>query len=518
LNLPTRVRTLAPIGLGLVLTFGIAIPRAHGRDLRAVVLLRGPVHEAFAAPLIQRLQPPPVVREAPPDPIVELLPLLRPAKCKQWIPGYWAYDDAAGNYLWVTGLWRRVPPGMRWIPGSWIEVDGGWQRSPGFWFDAGQEKIRLLPQPPPPPVFDRTWIQDRSGIYVPASWVFKDGRYQWRPGFWYNPERGWFYNPARYVWTPGGWAYVKGHWDYPLARRGLLFAPASFDQEELARDAGGFRPAQVVNVLALQGALFVRPAWGGYYFGNYFGRHREKFTPWVDYRATMNADDPLFAYHCWQHRDKPHRVKHLQTLFKQRRCNKYLQPPLTLADQEVRIKEASTDGNPQQAVQDVKMLAPLEGLDATAYKLERLTKAMVAQEQKAVEGLRTAAKKRQSILAQLPRVSPVARPHDKWQVRSMSLPGAAPVARLPKGARPPELPPLPPLETKAIVPRPRPDPSDPKKPKSGTATGSRSDPKKPKSGTATGSRSDPKKPKSGTGTGSRSDPKKPKSGTATGKP
>src|SRR5262245_19061023 len=140
MNLVNKTRALAAVGLGLVLAFGGPASRADAGNVQ--ILLRVPVHEAFAAPLLQLLQPPPVVPAEPPAPINELLPLLRPAGNNvRWIPGYWSYDDDAGNFVWVTGLWRRVPPGKRWVPGSWVGVEGGWQRSPGFWADARRAEL-----------------------------------------------------------------------------------------------------------------------------------------------------------------------------------------------------------------------------------------------------------------------------------------------------------------------------------------------------------------------------------------
>src|SRR5262249_30877527 len=155
-------------GLGLALVFGGAASRADAGNVQ--ILLRGPVHEAFAAPLLQLLQPPPIVPAEPPAPLDELLPLLRPAGNNvRWIPGYWSYDDDAGDFVWVTGVWRRVPPGKRWVPGSWVEVEGGWQRSPGFWADARLGEIFLVPLPHQ--LNDRPPAKRRPGIYVPGSWV-----------------------------------------------------------------------------------------------------------------------------------------------------------------------------------------------------------------------------------------------------------------------------------------------------------------------------------------------------------
>jgi hypothetical protein len=49
-----------------------------------------------------------------------------------WTPGYWAYDDDAGDYYWVPGTWVEAPEvGVLWTPGYW-----GW-RNEGFFFNEG---------------------------------------------------------------------------------------------------------------------------------------------------------------------------------------------------------------------------------------------------------------------------------------------------------------------------------------------------------------------------------------------
>ena len=62
--LDNTTRALAAAGLGLVLVFGSPASRAYAGNVQ--ILLRGPVHEAFAAPLLQLLQPPPIVPSEPP--------------------------------------------------------------------------------------------------------------------------------------------------------------------------------------------------------------------------------------------------------------------------------------------------------------------------------------------------------------------------------------------------------------------------------------------------------------------
>jgi hypothetical protein len=52
-----------------------------------------------------------------------------------WTPGYWAWDDDAGDYYWVPGAWVAAPqPGLLWTPGYWGYDDGGvyvWHG--GYW-------------------------------------------------------------------------------------------------------------------------------------------------------------------------------------------------------------------------------------------------------------------------------------------------------------------------------------------------------------------------------------------------
>src|SRR5947209_531058 len=70
------------------------------------VLTRGVVHEAFAD--LPPLAPEPgiVVSKAPPGPIDEIPPDVKPEGDVVWIPGYWAWDDDRSDFIWVSGIWR----------------------------------------------------------------------------------------------------------------------------------------------------------------------------------------------------------------------------------------------------------------------------------------------------------------------------------------------------------------------------------------------------------------------------
>ena len=87
------------------------------------VLTRGPVHEAFAETVTYDPEPGVIVPKAPPAAIEEVPPEQRLEGANvAWIPGYWAWDDERKDFLWVSGIWRDLPPGRQWVPGYWGQV------------------------------------------------------------------------------------------------------------------------------------------------------------------------------------------------------------------------------------------------------------------------------------------------------------------------------------------------------------------------------------------------------------
>src|SRR5262249_49490168 len=146
-------------------------------------LTQGPIHEAFAEPIVFDPKPGPVVPKAPPKPIPEVPPDQKPEGANvQWIPGYWAWDDARNDFIWVSGVWRAIPPDREWIPGYWQQVEGGYQWVPGYWRSTEATQVEYLPEPPasvengpssPPPSADATW--------APGMWAWQDSQYAWRP-------------------------------------------------------------------------------------------------------------------------------------------------------------------------------------------------------------------------------------------------------------------------------------------------------------------------------------------------
>lgn len=264
-------------------------------------LTRGPMHEAFAEPVVYDPRPGPVVPKAPPPPVREVPPALRPEGVNvEWIPGYWAWDDGRNDFLWVSGLWRDVPPGRQWVPGYWSQAQGGFAWVPGAWVAAGLTQLDYLPQPPdsleggpnsPPPAPDSVWS--------PGCWCWQDGQYLWQPGFWVPYQSNWVWVPAQNYWSPGGNFYANGYWDRPLAQRGSLFAPVYFNQP-YAQPAGfAFTPTVGLLASALATSLFVRPSFHQYYFGDYYAANnfQSGIYPWYSFHNSRYGYDPLYSHY-----------------------------------------------------------------------------------------------------------------------------------------------------------------------------------------------------------------------------
>jgi hypothetical protein len=309
------------------------------------VQTRGPVHEAFAEPADSRPEPTPLVTKEPPAPVDEVPPEERPEGDDDvWIPGYWAYDDDASNFIWVSGIWRMPPPGRQWVPGSWQEVEGGWHWVPGYWAAGGQDETEYLPAPPP--TLDNgpsSPAPDEASDYVPGCWVYREARYRWRPGFWLAHRPGWCWMAPRYVWSTLGYVFVEGYWDRPLLDRGLCFAPVIFDQNVIAAQGFQYVPSYAVMPDFLMSCLFARPATCQYYFGDYFEDRytRRGFVPWIDYRVGRAALDPNFAYYRSEFAREPRWEKNLRALYADRFSGSIPRPPRTLAQQMTELRKFS---------------------------------------------------------------------------------------------------------------------------------------------------------------------------------
>ena len=346
------VAALAALGTNLGLNKAVAAqPGPADAEQGVQVLTRGPVHEAFAETVTFDPEPGIVVPKTPPAAIEELPPDQRPEGDNvAWIPGYWSWDDERSDFLWVSGIWRDLPPGRQWVPGYWGKAAQGFQWTSGYWADAKVTEVQYLSEPPATveagpniaaPSADTTWL--------PGCWVWNQGRYAWRPGFWAAAQPDWDWVPAHYVYAPRGYVYVDGYWDYSVGRRGVLFAPVYFNAGVYARPGFSYSPAMVINLGVLVNHLFLRPQYQHYYFGDYYARNYQAagFHPSYSYNSGRYGYDPIYAHERWQHRQDNQWEHRVAADFQNRRDHEEARPPRTWTAQralsagDVRSRERS---------------------------------------------------------------------------------------------------------------------------------------------------------------------------------
>ncbi len=291
------------------------IDRDASKDLGYRELLQGPVHEAFAShadsgsivnPRVYPEKPPADVREQPPE--------ARPDGDKLlWIPGYWSWDDHVAKYVWVSGVYRKMPPGRTWVAGYWSDHGGGYRWTSGYWSStrAGVDDQVYLPAPPqsidngpsvPPPGDDYFWL--------PGSWEHNDGVYRWRSGYWTRHYEGWVWQPACYITTPQGCIYNTGYWDVLPPDRGMLYSPIDFYRPVYLNPGFVYRPRfplASASSAALLLNLFARRGHPGFFYGDFYGPSYAAlgYRPWFDqgdgYGGFGYGAVPWLAYYDWNY-------------------------------------------------------------------------------------------------------------------------------------------------------------------------------------------------------------------------
>lgn len=192
----------------------------------------GPVHEAFVTPISANLLLD-AVDFQPPEPINERIPRQLDIQ-SEWIAGYWKWDLNANDFIWVSGVWRRPPPGHQWISGFWKQYEGEWMRVPGYWSRYSEQHTDYIHVPPPDPLDENMAPPSSSNYFwVPGHWyyMFDEHEYHWVPGNWEELDPHWVLVPAHYVWRPGGYVYVPSYWDWPVEERGTAYAPVLIDPD-----------------------------------------------------------------------------------------------------------------------------------------------------------------------------------------------------------------------------------------------------------------------------------------------
>ena len=328
-------------------------PAAQGEELPPVprgieVLARGPVHEAFASLAGEPIPTQPVTKR-PPAPIEEMPPAEKPEGNVLWISGYWAWDDDRKDYLWVSGVWRTPPPGKQWIAGYWREEGESWQWVPGFWTAAAEQQdtkeVAYLPQPPEPPeVAPPGRAPAADCFYVPGSWVWNPagGTYAWRAGYWARVQPGYVWVPDHYRWAPSGYVFIPGYWDLAVSRRGVLYAPVVIDPA-VVTTSFYYTPAYAVTDTVVIDALFVRPVYAHYYFGDYYGPAYAT----MGYESVVvyggRRYDSIIVYETWAHRSQPNWYSVQIDIYNGRSRGLLPVPPRTLVQQNTIIQQNITN-------------------------------------------------------------------------------------------------------------------------------------------------------------------------------
>ncbi len=334
----TRYGLLATItafsACGALLAPGVATAQEEVSQ-ETEILTRGPVHEAFAEAVSFEPEPGILISQQPPEPIDELPPEQElEGDNVTWIPGYWAWDEDTSDFLWISGIWRNIPPDREWVPGYWNEVGSQYQWVAGYWSDTGTEEVTYLPEPPRTvEAGPNVAAASDDDVWIPGTWVWVDTRYRWRPGYWQPYRQHWTYVPDHYNWTPRGYIYVPGYWDYVVARRGVIFAPVRFHGHIYRRPDFYYTPATVISINLFVDHLFVRPRYSHYYFGDYYEpAYRDRgFFYNVSYARMRGGYDPIFAHRRWEHRHDREWERSRIADFDYFRDNRDARPPRTFA-------------------------------------------------------------------------------------------------------------------------------------------------------------------------------------------
>ena len=269
-------------------------PNSSAEDFQ--VLTRGPIHEAFAEQLSQKPAAGTRVDRRPPEPIDEIPPEAKPEGDDiSWIPGYWYWDGERSDFIWISGVWRNMPPDRRWVPGYWSDRDGQFAWISGFWAAAGSAELEYVPDPPESlEAGPSSAAPSRDHFWIPGNWTYRSRRYAWRPGYWSAVHTGWMWVPAHYVWTPRGCLFVSGYWDFPFQRRGLLYGPVYFRR---GYRHIRFRPQITISAANSFLHMFIQVGSNHFYFGDYYGAHyHQNFYPWYDFQRIGRRWDPFYSY------------------------------------------------------------------------------------------------------------------------------------------------------------------------------------------------------------------------------
>ncbi len=325
----------AMVFVGVMVAPGIAAAQEIAVTAGAEVQTRGPVHEAFAGTVSFNPEVGIIVDQAPPALIEEVPPEQRlEGSNVSWIPGYWGWDEDQSDFLWISGIWRNLPPDREWVPGYWAQTEGRHQWTSGYWEDSQTTEVTYLPKPPRSvEVGPNIEASSNEQTWVPGNWIYRDDRYAWRAGYWVAAREDWSWTPAYYRWTQRGYVYVDGYWDYPVVRRGVVFAPVRFEVGYVSRPGFYYTPAAVISLAVFTNHLFLRPNYGHYYYGDYYEpRYRDRgYFASYSYNSSRYGCDPIYTQYRWENRNDRNWDRQRQDYYEYRRDHADARPPRSWA-------------------------------------------------------------------------------------------------------------------------------------------------------------------------------------------
>lgn len=207
----------------------------------------GAVHEAYVTPSTEGGAVIRSISQQPPQPINELIP----PQCHSeaiWIAGYWSWNEEIKDFIWISGLWRRVPPNHVWIPGVWKQFGSDWAWLPGFWSAQPLENLHWIADHPLDPREEPIGDAPGNGYFwMPGYWTYEadSKQFSWLAGRWVQLDPEWMYTPAYYLWRPEGYIFIPGYWDLPLELRGCPYSPVLVDRS--IRDSVIYLPSLVLQ-------------------------------------------------------------------------------------------------------------------------------------------------------------------------------------------------------------------------------------------------------------------------------
>lgn len=273
----------------LLFVFFVAV-QVGAQDFKEVKDI--PLHEAFAVQEMGTL----VLEAAPEQPPAYITELQSQQTISGavWIPGYWGWSNKHNQFFWVSGTWRRPPPGHHWVPGYWKNYPAGWTWIRGFWSSVDKDHLAYIANPPPDQIDAKSPPQPASADYfwVPGNWEanLDTKQYVWYSGRWEKLTPEWVFVPSHYVWREFGYVFLPGFWDWPVAERGLVFPPVVIDTSNI--ESFVYEPTNPLNELVVMQLLF--PEWP-----NYAGLFQHHYHYNYDAWSAWGAAPPWWSWPTW---------------------------------------------------------------------------------------------------------------------------------------------------------------------------------------------------------------------------